>query len=439
MEEDDEEVRVLVKGCKGQWIDYMVSDEIACPRSVVRGETSSVPMASIDGPQIKEDVLKELVGLEEGPEDGRIYTESMIYMPRSFFVNDHRQGFREAEDNELDKASSSSSCSGSYFTLRRRASTHLGFTDAPSNSPPHQYPTIQTCQNPDESGLSENDLKRWRKEQIRRAKMRSDLFPSLPADTLYKIDPVIFDTWLRILVRVPKSVLWLLRLRKRAVEMAGEGVASRIIFTDVAMKHTHILRGRAADIGTPLLTFPKYDFRMCSRVAASVAYATGSWAPWERDTLMVVGSYEEYEERAVEFGNGVGWCWASIAEAGDGLEQEKRQRRVDGTVHDEEMCLKWVLVSTGRLALLRRRLFLTRDTMPLFDTLGWVRSLEAGLEAAVDRWSKVWGRVRERNRREVEGVRKVVLEGCERDGGPAIILIEENIILKDGLFFFLLS
>lgn len=62
--------------------------------------------------------------------------------------------------------------------------------------------------------------------------------------------------WLRILTRVPNSILWLLRfpaageehLRRTATQWAGEDVASRIRFTDVALKDVHVYRGRVADL-----------------------------------------------------------------------------------------------------------------------------------------------------------------------------------------------
>lgn len=62
--------------------------------------------------------------------------------------------------------------------------------------------------------------------------------------------------WLRILTRVPNSILWLLRfpaageehLRRTAVQWAGEDVASRVRFTDVARKDVHVYRGRVADL-----------------------------------------------------------------------------------------------------------------------------------------------------------------------------------------------
>ncbi len=62
--------------------------------------------------------------------------------------------------------------------------------------------------------------------------------------------------WLRILRLVPRSVLWLLRfpgageehLRRTAKMWAGEEVAARIRFTDVAKKDWHVFRARVADL-----------------------------------------------------------------------------------------------------------------------------------------------------------------------------------------------
>jgi protein O-GlcNAc transferase len=62
--------------------------------------------------------------------------------------------------------------------------------------------------------------------------------------------------WLRILARVPNSILWLLRfpaageenLRRTANLWAGEEIASRIYFTNVAHKQEHIARVVVADL-----------------------------------------------------------------------------------------------------------------------------------------------------------------------------------------------
>ena len=62
--------------------------------------------------------------------------------------------------------------------------------------------------------------------------------------------------WLKILSLVPRSVLWLLRfpaageehLLRTAKAWAGEEVASRVRFTEIARKDDHIMRCRVADI-----------------------------------------------------------------------------------------------------------------------------------------------------------------------------------------------
>lgn len=94
------------------------------------------------------------------------------------------------------------------------------------------------------------------------------------------------------------SVLWLLRFppygeQNIRMQAAAQGVnPSRIIFTDVAHKDLHIRRSGLADVfldtplcnahttgcdvlwgGCPMVTLPME--RMASRVAASLAYATG--------------------------------------------------------------------------------------------------------------------------------------------------------------------
>lgn len=95
---------------------------------------------------------------------------------------------------------------------------------------------------------------------------------------------------------------------------------------------------------------------MCSRVGASIAYATGL------GEHMVVSSAEEYERRAVELANSVRYTYLP------GPSGEK-ERRGHGTLID-----------------LRRNLFLNRDRMPLFDTARWTRNIEKGYKEAWRRW-----------------------------------------------------
>lgn len=94
---------------------------------------------------------------------------------------------------------------------------------------------------------------------------------------------------------------------------------------------------------------------MCSRVGASIARATGY------GDSMIVTSAEDYERRAVDLASSI-----VLAPATDG--------------HDEAP------VGSGELYDLRRALFLSRSTSPLFDTQAWVRDLEKGYEEAWRRW-----------------------------------------------------
>lgn len=157
------------------------------------------------------------------------YHFTVIYLPHSYFVTDHKQAWRE--DESL----------------------------VPSDG---QLPISQDSTATDPWEIEED--KRWR--------MRKELFPGIKDDTiifhnanqLYKvsrfvsfafgasqltylylqIDPFIYRIWLNILTKHPNSILWLLRfpapgeahLKETAKRWVGEEVASRIVFTDVANK-----------------------------------------------------------------------------------------------------------------------------------------------------------------------------------------------------------
>lgn len=319
----------------GGWTDYIIADPIVCPPSTVSCEQWRRKQQQPGGGDLEGDLDPESV------RDDVVYTEKFIYMPYSYFVNDHKQGFRE-EDDSNDKC-------------------------------PRDEKRLCDDDDEDDNG----PLTAWEKETIKRQKMRREVFPDLPDDVvifanfnqLYKLDPSTFRLWLRILTRVPNSILWLLRfppagehhLRQWATTWAGPTVANRVIFTDVAPKHIHIHRGRVADIfldtpecnahttaadilwsGTPIVTWPKYTHKMCSRVGASIAYATGF------GDAMVVADELDYEEKVVFYAS------SSAGEA--------------------------------QLLELRRQLFLTRDQSPLFDTTLWTRHLEIGYLEAWRRW-----------------------------------------------------
>ena len=182
-------------------------------------------------------------------------------------------------------------------------------------------------------------------------------------------------------------MLWLLRfpelgerhLRETALQWVGAEVASRIIFTDVAPKQQHIARARICDLfidtpecnahttaadvlwsGTPLLTYPRYEYKMCSRMAASILKgALPRNSAGQRAAQELIASSEEcYEEQGVELASELVY-----------------------PVDEDEQGL-----GRGRLTELRKLLFESRWTSALFDTRRWVRDLEKGYGEAWDRW-----------------------------------------------------
>ncbi len=159
----------------------------------------------------------------------------------------------------------------------------------------------------------------------------------------------------------------------------GTEVASRIIFTDVAPKHQHISRARICDLfidtpecnahttaadvlwsGTPLLTLPRYEYKMCSRMAASILRgALPKNAEGDRAAEdLIADSDEAYEEQAVELGSDLSYSTVNGMQG----------------------------IGRGRLMELRKLLYESRWSSALFDTRRWVRDLESAYSEAWRRW-----------------------------------------------------
>ncbi|GAA5980516.1 hypothetical protein JCM10908_001676 [Rhodotorula pacifica] len=357
------------------WCDYFIVDPIVCPPKLVSGNQWR-QIANVQQnprpPRIPDITEFEGDPDPEGSSEDYVYTEKLIYLPHSYFVTDHKQAWREED----------------------LVSAVPGEAPVTSSEPP----TAEVA---------------WAIEEHKRWQMRRQMFPQLRDDTiifanwnqLYKIDPFIFRLWLSILQKHPNSILWLLRfpapgeqhLKETAARWAGQDVADRVIFTDVANKNEHIHRGRIADLfldttecnahttaadilwsGTPILTYPRHLHKMCSRVAASIAAATGFGQE------MIVPSDSEYERRALELAGSLVYEYTppDPSKPPHSLEAHEQRR------------------SRGELADLRKKLFLTREHSPLFDTKRWVHNLEKGLVEAWRRYvsgaefedSPEWGR-----------------------------------------------
>ncbi|KAK0652897.1 glycosyltransferase family 41 protein [Cercophora newfieldiana] len=307
-----------------EWCDYLLADATAIPPSTLRPHRNNLSLG---------DVFRDEADAET---EDWVYSENIVFCRDTFFCCDHAQSA---------------------------------------------------------DGSNERDMT-WEVEQQRRWKMRKELFPGLRDDViilgnfnqLYKIDPTTFRTWLRILAAVPNAVLWLLRfpelgethLRRTAKAWAGEGVASRIIFTDVAPKQQHISRARVCDLfldtpecnahttaadilwsSTPLLTLPRYEYKMCSRMAASILKgALPKGAEGDRAAKELIAADDaQYEDFAIKMASSL---------------------RYDTSKGYGE--------GSGRLAELRKLLWASKWTCALFDTRRWVRDLEDAYEEAWRRW-----------------------------------------------------
>jgi protein O-GlcNAc transferase len=177
----------------------------------------------------------------------------------------------------------------------------------------------------------------------------------------YKITPVFFDIWMRLLRSVPGSVLWLLETNElvkgnlRSEAERGGIDASRLIFAPIVPSAEHLGRHRHADLfldtlpcnahttasdalwaGLPVLTCSGDTF--AGRVAGSLLTAIGM-------PELVTGSLEEYEQ-------------AALALARD----------------------------PQRLILQRQRLEKNRGTSSLFDLPGYARNMEAAYARMWQTW-----------------------------------------------------
>ncbi len=171
----------------------------------------------------------------------------------------------------------------------------------------------------------------------------------------YKITPQDFDIWMRLLQRVPDSVLWLLKNSEALAanlrhEAEARGVnPDRLVFANFVPNEVHLARYRLADLfldttycnahtttaealwaGLPVMTCQGET--MAARVASSLLHAAGL-------EEMITTSPQQYEEQVFH-----------------------------------------LATHLGELARVREKLAANRLSKPLFDTEGQVRNLEAAYQ-----------------------------------------------------------
>ncbi|TWO72498.1 tetratricopeptide repeat protein [Caenimonas sedimenti] len=176
----------------------------------------------------------------------------------------------------------------------------------------------------------------------------------------YKITPEVFDVWMRLLARVPGSVLWQFAGHAGAMRNLHEAARSRgvdparLVFARPVKPDDHLARHALADLfldtapcnahttasdalwaGLPLLTLQGETF--AGRVAASLLHAVGL-------PELVTHSLPAYEAKAFE-----------------------------------------LATRPGELQALRERLAVSRGTQPLFDSQRFTRGFERGLRLVHER------------------------------------------------------
>ncbi len=206
----------------------------------------------------------------------------------------------------------------------------------------------------------------------------------------WKITAAVFDVWMRLLTRVPGSVLWLLEDNRWALESlrreaATRGVApERLVFCGRTGNDEHLARHRLADLfldtfpcnahttasdalwaGLPIVTCAGRTF--ASRVAGSLLRAVGL-------SELITTSLEEYEALALALARG-----------------------------------------PERMASLRARLTRHEEPLPLFNTPIFCRHLEAA-------YRHMWRLYRDGRAPETFHVER--LEGTGLDAGFAAPEVE---------------
>lgn len=330
--------------------------------------------------------------LAEVGERDWVYKENILYMPRSFFVCDHRQSAPDSCAQRERSAALALTMGTQHYASFDEIEAALFDGSFPAPSARATTPLLNhVLMTP---GLTIP----WSIEQQLRVELRRETFPHLPPDAflmanlnqLYKIDPTTFRMWLNILQRAPRAYLWLLQFPKtgEAHLMAtarkwtnnDESVVSRILFTPIAEKSRHILRARACDLfidtpecnahttaadvawsGTPIVTLQRHVHKMCSRVSASVIECALTMPPPDAadgDTM------EDVQ--------------AMVAELIPRSEEEYADRVVHYATTE---------VGRARLERIRRRIYDNRERDGgFFDTRAWVRCVETGFRQAWADW-----------------------------------------------------
>ena len=198
-----------------------------------------------------------------------------------------------------------------------------------------------------------NDRKRESADPLARAQygLREEGFVFCCFNQAFKISPEVFECWMRLLRRVPDSVLWLLEDNPRAslnlqnARAAGGLAQERMIIAPRLPQAQHLARYRVADLA--LDTFPY------------TSHTTASDALWSDCPL-------------------VGLCGETFASrvSGSILAACGLPDLVTYSLADYEALAFHLATDRAALATVRTHIVSTKQSMPLFDSEKFARDLE---------------------------------------------------------------
>jgi predicted O-linked N-acetylglucosamine transferase (SPINDLY family) len=180
-------------------------------------------------------------------------------------------------------------------------------------------------------------------------------------NNIYKITPETFKRWMRVLNRVPNSVMWFYynfpegpeNLRREAQAMGVD--ASRLIFSPYIKMSEHIERNVLADLFLDSLPYN--------------AHTTASDALWANVPVLTLQGKSFAGRVAASLLHAV-----EMPELITYTEQEFEDKAVDLATHPEKLAALKVKLSKNRL------------TTPLFDTKLYTKHFESALIEAYERY-----------------------------------------------------
>jgi protein O-GlcNAc transferase len=190
-----------------------------------------------------------------------------------------------------------------------------------------------------------------------------DRFVFCSFSNTYKINPPVFDVWMRLLKQVDGSVLWLLDANALAAEnlrreAAKRGVApERLVFAQRVPFEDHLARHSLADLMLDTLPYNAHT-------TAADAFWTG---------LPVVT------------------CWGTTFAgrvAGSALLAAGLPELVAQNLDEYEALALTLALNRDRLAALKRKLARHRETSPLFDTTRLCRHIELAYQIMWERYQR---------------------------------------------------